>query len=109
MKLKNIIRIITLLPLSIYLLYCIYHFSVNNVNPTYLDCGKVIAKSNDEVPIKHGVRTELYLIVNFNKSGVKSIQSNTETYFTKNVGDSVCFNLSQETSFWYETIDNSVA
>lgn len=103
MKIKNIIRILTLLPLSIYLLYCCYHFIANKERPTYLDCGKVVSKSNDEVTIKHGTRTELYLNIQFNKSGFRSIECDPTTYFSKKVGDSVCFDLDQKTSFWYKT------
>lgn len=59
-------------------------------------CGTVIKKSDEEVTIKHGTRTELYLIVNFNGIGIKSINVETNTYFTKNKGDEVCFKLSDE-------------
>jgi len=101
MKLKNKIRILTLLPLSIYLIYCCHHFITNEKSPTYLDCGVVISKSNNEVAIKHGSRTELYLNIKFKKSGFRSMVCNPTTYFSKNVGDNVCFNLNEKVSGWY--------
>lgn len=57
---RNIVRFLTLIPLSLYLIFCCYHF-INESRPTYLDCGKVISRSNDEVRIKSGTQTELYL------------------------------------------------
>lgn len=103
MKFKNIIRVITLLPLFFYLLYCVFYFANNEVTPTYLDCGKVVSKSNDEIVIKHGVKTELYLNVNFNKSGFKSILCTPTTYFSKKIGDNVCFSLDENVSQWHKT------
>ena len=102
MKLKNIIQFVTLLPLSIYLIYCSYHFITNETRPTYLDCGNVVSKSSDEVAIKHGTRTELYLNIQFSKSGFRSIECNPTTYFSKQIGQNVCFNLDEDVSTWYE-------
>lgn len=101
MKLKNLIRLIVLIPLSIYLLYCCYHFFTYPETQTYLDCGKVISKSNDEVTIKYGSKTELYLNVQFNKSGFQSVKCEPTTYFSKKVGDNVCFNLNKPVYFWH--------
>lgn len=101
MTLKNILRTIVLLPLSVYLVYCAFHFITTEINPTYLDCGKVVSKSNDEIPIKYGTRTELYLNVKFNVTGFRSIEVSPTTYFSKKVGDKVCFKLEQKTSDWY--------
>ncbi len=100
-KLKNIVRIITLTLLSIYLSYCSYHFIVNEINPTYLDCGKVVSKSSTDTPIRRGVTTELYLNIHFEKSGFQSVNCSPTTYFSKQIGDNVCFNLNENLSFWY--------
>lgn len=92
MKTKKIIRIITLVPLSLYLIYCCYTLIVNKgQTPTYVDCGRVVSKSTDEIVIKHGTQTELYLNVQFNKNGFRSIECEPTTYFSKKVGDNVCF------------------
>ena len=107
MTLKNILRTLVLLPLSVYLVYCAFHFITTEIHPTFLDCGKVVSKSNDEVAVKHGTRTELYLIVQFNKSGVRAIECNPTTYFSKKVGDNVCFKQPKEVSEWY-TINHVV-
>ena len=66
-NIKNIIRLIILLPLSIYSLYSIYYFITNDIKPTYIDCGIVKSKSHDDIIIKYGTETELYLNIQFKK------------------------------------------
>ena len=97
---KNIVRIITLVPLSLYLIYCVYFFIFNFNTKTYIDCGNVVSKSSDEVAIKHGTRTELYLNVQFENSGFKSVECGPTTYFSKKKGDNVCFEFNEEISNW---------
>lgn len=99
---KNIVRFVTLAPLSIYLLYCISFFILNPMRPKYNDCGVIISKSNDEITIKHGVKTELYLNIHFNRSGFKSIEVSPTTYFKYYRGDTVCFDINQEHNGWYD-------
>lgn len=60
-KVRRIIRTVTFTLLSLYCLYSVYFFVVNPIHPEYLDCGIVQSKSADEIAIKHGSRTELYL------------------------------------------------
>ncbi len=103
LTIRNIVRIITLAPLTIYLLYCVCFFIVYPLHPKYNDCGKIISKSNDEVAIKHGSRTELYLNIQFNKTGFKSIEVSPTTYFKHSIGATICFDLDKETSRWYTT------
>lgn len=93
MKLKKIVMFLTLCPLTLYLLYCFCHFVLTKSHPIYLDCGKIVSKSSDEVAIKSGSRTKLYLNVQFEKSGFRSIECNPTTYFSKNVGERSCFYL----------------
>jgi hypothetical protein len=66
-----------------------------------MDCGKVVSKSNDEVSIKYGVRTELYLNVQFEKSGFYSVEVGPTTYFLRKKGDRVCFKLPEPVSVWH--------
>lgn len=101
-KIKNIARVVILLPLSIYLLYCVYYFGDHKIKPTYLDCGRVVSKSSDEVAIKHGANTDLYLNVQFEKSGFRAIKTKPTTYFSKKVGDSVCFDMEEITTNWHK-------
>ena len=101
MKLKNIVRILLLTPLAMYLLYCCFHFILFENRPQYLDCGTVVSRSNDEVAIKHGTQTNLYLNVQFENSGFRSIECSPTTYFSKKVGDKVCFKLDKPVSEWY--------
>lgn len=96
MKFKKILQIITLTLLTIYLSFCVFYFIKNDLQPTYLDCGKIVSKSTDEITIKYGVKTELYLNVQFNNSGFRSVECEPTTYFLKKKGDNVCFYLSKK-------------
>lgn len=58
--------------------------------------GTVISKSQDEVTIKYGTQTELYLNIQFDKLGFKSIEVEPTTYFGSNVGERVTFRLTKE-------------
>lgn len=57
----------------------------------YKDCGKIVSKSNDEITIKHGTRTELYLNIQFEKDGFKSIEVEPTSYFKHKINDIVCY------------------
>ena len=98
---RKIIQIITIVILSIYGIYCAYFFIANPAHPTYLDCGTIRSKSNDEVVIKYGTKTELYLNVDFRETGFKAVEVSPTTYFQHKVGDYVCFDLDRSTSGWY--------
>ena len=106
-NIKNIIRLIILLPLSIYLLYSVYYFITNDIKPTYIDCGIVKSKSYDDVVIKYGTKTELYLNVQFEKTGFKSIKCSPTVYFSKNIGDNICLELNKDTTFQHKIISIS--
>ena len=103
-NIKNIIRLIILLPLSIYSLYSIYYFITNDIKPTYIDCGIVKSKSHDDIIIKYGTETELYLNIQFKKTGFKSIKCSPTVYFSKNIGDNICFELNKDTTFQHKII-----
>lgn len=98
MTIKNILRIVTLSVLGIYFSHCVYYFLTNEARPKYKDCGIVVSKSSDEVIIKRGSRTELYLNIQFEKSKFRSVNVEPTTYFSNNVGDYVCFYLDKELS-----------
>lgn len=83
-----------------FLLNCVYIFITTDNQPTYNDCGIVLSKSNDEIAIKHGVKTELYLNIQFNKSGFKSVNVEPTTYFSKKVNDRICFDLNESQNWW---------
>lgn len=95
---KNIVRIITALAVGIYLSYCVYYFMTNETHPKYKDCGVIVSKSSDEVIIKHGTRTDLYLNIQFEKSEFRSVNVDPTTYFSNKKGDYVCFYLNQTQS-----------
>ena len=95
---KNILRIIVVSIIGIFLIYCSVIFIIRPEQITYSDCGRLISKSNDEVAIKHGVQTELYLNIQFEKTGFKSINVNPTDYFQFKNGQTVCFTLNQKQS-----------
>lgn len=70
--------------------------AVNYKHYYYLDCGTIVSKSQDEVVIKYGTETELYLNVQFKKAGFRSVKVNPTTYFKFNVGENICFDLKAE-------------
>ena len=98
---KKFLRII-FISVAIYpFLFCMF-WSIQNrfkLNNEYNDCGRIRSRSADEVTIKHGTRTELYLNIDFDKSGFKSIEVNPTTYFRHTKGDRVCFTLSNDVPY----------
>ena len=100
--LKNIVRIIVLTPIACFLLFSVYYFLTHEQRPKYLDCGVVVSKSNDEIAIKYGTETKLYLNIEFEKSGFQSIECAPTTYFQQKVGDRVCFDLDEKFNFTHE-------
>lgn len=56
-------------------------------------CGTITKLFSDEVSVKHGSRTDLYLIINFDNYGQKAVEVDVNTYAGKQVGQRVCFNL----------------
>lgn len=100
-KLKKIVRLLILCSLTLYLVYCFCHFLLTETRPTYFDCGNVVSKSSNEVVIKNRSIINFYLIIQFEKSGYRSIQCNPTTYFSKNIGEKACFYLYKEMGSFY--------
>lgn len=73
-------------------------YKYGSVRSNHLETGTLISKSNDEVKIKHGHQTELYLNMMFDKSGFQSMHVNETTYFKFQKGDRVSFYLDNEES-----------
>jgi hypothetical protein len=70
---------------------------------SYVDCGMILSHSNDEVIIKNGTRTDLYLNIQFKKSGFRSINTDPTTYFKHKNGDNICFTI-EKTRNTYERL-----
>jgi len=102
MTIKQFLQIVVICILISYPIYSLYYICANPNCPKYLDCGKVISRSTDEVIIKNGTKTELYLNIEFEKTGFRSIECNPTTYFSKKSGDFVCFNLKSPTTIFHE-------
>jgi hypothetical protein len=99
---KNFIRVIVFTPIVFFLLFSVHYFLTHEHKPKYFDCGVVVSKSNDEVVIKYGTRTNLYLNIEFEKSGFQSIRCSPTTYFQQKVGNRVCFDLDEEYNLTHE-------
>lgn len=87
---KNILRIIVLGAIVIGLAILVIDgasFLLSEDPKPYTDSGKIVEKSNKDVVIKHGVNTELYLCVEFEKRGFKAVNVDATTYFKYKVGD----------------------
>ncbi len=106
-KIRRIVRYTFIILFSAYALFSMYFVYANERRPTYEDCGKIISKSSDEVAIKHGSKTELYLNIQFTKSGFRSVLAGPTTYFKYKVGDYICFDLAKETSLTHAILQTS--
>ncbi len=90
---KNTIRFILRYATYSYLLWSIFIACREFYSPRYTDCGIIESKSTDEVYMKYGSKTELYLNVRFKDTGFLSVKCNPTTYFSYQNGDHICFNL----------------
>ena len=93
---KKVITLPIIVITGLFLVFCTLYFLFTDLKVTYPDCGKVVSKSSDEVAIKHGSKTELYLNVQFQKSGFRSVLCEPTTYFQYKIGDKVCFNIEDD-------------
>ena len=73
-KFRLMLRESLIVIFCIFIGYCIATYVNNDFEPTITErhCGIIISKSNDEVAIKHGSRTQLFLNIQFNKKGFES-------------------------------------
>lgn len=92
-EVKKIIRQGLYVITSLFIGYCVY-LSIHYVYSAHeIDTGIIISKSNDEVAIKHGSRTQLFLNIQFDKKGFESVEVLPTTYFKYKVGERVCINF----------------
>ena len=68
-------------------------FLENNTEHEYT--GVVLSKSTDEVQIKYGTRTDLYLLMQF-ENRARAIEVSPTTYLSSEVGDELTFKLDYE-------------
>lgn len=101
LTLKESIRLLLLTIIIGYLIYCTALFLIEGLFPKTRECGIVKSKFNEEVSIKHGTKTELYLIMQF-KTYEKAINVDVLTYSKAKVNDTLCFNTDVKRSFFKE-------
>ncbi len=94
-KIRNSLLVIVLLAIVTTLSYSVYHNFTIDQHIHIHDCGIIKSKSTDEVIIKYGTNTELYLNIQFEKVGFRAQQTDPTTYFKYKVGDKVCFDWEQ--------------
>lgn len=97
-KLRKILKYSIYIIISIYYLYSGYYVYTHPFHTYTKECGRIISKSNDEVSIKHGSRTDLYLNVQFDNR-FESVLVDPTTYFGNNRGENICFNFTDKTTF----------
>ena len=97
-KIRKILKYSLLLIISIYYLYSAYYVYTHPYFTYTKECGKIISKSNDEVSIKHGSRTDLYLNVQFDNR-FESVLVDPTTYFGNHKGEEICFNFTDKMTF----------
>jgi len=101
---KRVIKLILASLLGGLMVGSTIYMLTNKSNPTYVDCGVVKSKSADEVAIKHGVTTELYLNIHFKNSGFRAVKVNPTTYFGAQKNEIICFHLNKETTFLHKLL-----
>ena len=79
--------------------YCIFTmievYKIENYKFTeQVYCGIIESKPTEEVNIKYGTRTNLLLMIDFEKIGMKAMDVSNEDYFNHKVGDRVCYSMS---------------
>lgn len=86
-QLRKVLRYVIFIPLVGFLLYSAYYSL--SVSATHNDCGVIKSKSADDLIIRHGHRTELYLNIEFDKKGFYAKEVEPTTYYKYNVGDRI--------------------
>jgi hypothetical protein len=84
------IRIMNILIAVLYII-ALYAY-INYDQKTTLHCGEVV---NTGSVSRGRSSSDLYLAIKFEKLGVKVLNVTPETYFSTSVGDSVCFELTE--------------
>lgn len=95
--LKFLVKSTIILSIAFFVIKSMYIFTVNKQYNVHTDSGTIISRSTDEVAIKHGSSTELYLNIKFDKSGFRAIKVEPTTYFKFKKGDRVSFILKDTT------------
>ena len=63
-------------------------------NTKKLYCGNVVDINTKLANVKHGTKTEYFLLVNFDNLGNRLIEVNAETFYTHEAGNRICLELS---------------
>ncbi len=90
---KNFLRLTVIGFAILYGIYATYIGGVTlyKMNHDHLECGTVIARMSDEVTIKHGVDTQLILVIDWENKPTDDIEVSPTTYYTSKVGNRICF------------------
>jgi hypothetical protein len=96
MKTTLQILIVTIaVSVGVYGIYNAY-LIIKALTTTHQECGKIIHKVNDEVPVKHGTRTEFLFIMDWENGKRSDLEVSATTYFNNAVGNRVCFTFNNQ-------------
>ena len=95
-SIKYLFKLVFVFIIILYSVHSLIYVYIKGVEPKFLDCGTIVSKANNEIAIKNGLSTELYLNIEFEKSGFRSVKVNHTAYFKNNIGQHVCFYLNEE-------------
>jgi hypothetical protein len=93
---RKVIKVIITLGLSLWLGSSVGTYLTNELRTRVTDKGIVVSKSSYEVAIEDGSETELYLNIQFDQHGFKSIKVEPTTYFQKSKGERVIFSWEEQ-------------
>lgn len=93
---RKVIKFIITLGLSLWLGSSVGTYLTNELRSRVTDKGIVVSKSSDEVAIKRGSETELYLNIQFEQHGFKSLKVEPTTYFQMSKGERVIFSWEEQ-------------
>lgn len=105
---KEIARFIFIGAIVIYSFFSMYNFIAKDMIIKYKDCGQVVGSSMEDRPVKHGMTTDLYLLIEFEQDGFKAQEVGPTTYYKykDKIGTTLCFDQQKQNpefdSIWYE-------
>jgi hypothetical protein len=97
---KKLLRYLLYITLFIYFIYGLYNLFF--LKTAYTDCGSIRNKEILPVYHKNSGRNQFMMGVDF-KSGYQVLNVTPTTYYSKNIGENICFDLDIKRS-WYQTI-----
>lgn len=92
-----VVKTLLVFTVFVYSLFAIKSFVTKDLWIHYKECGTVVGSSSEDVPIKHGTQTELYLLMQYEHDGFQAQEVGATTYFQykDKIGTKLCFSLTK--------------